>query len=889
MIFRMAFCAILLAAGAAPHRAGAADLDLLGETFRWSSNTDTGGARMALTRTSTGMTANVTAEGKQEDFPKLRLVFADPQDWSAYPRLRARLRVSAGGSGVREKQIAFAFYDEQTRRADLPDHPMTQQTVSTWIPVGQWVDLHETLMAVRRTAIRQLDVYLYELPPDRPHADQWEIAELRLEDVGRRPIVFDGEVFSGSASKPAAGPTVESLQTDDDLHVDLDGAGDVVRVRCGDRVVGEQKHAQGGTGILVRDAAREDPPISASGTVTRIGGALHQVARIDSLGIGIEANYRSSGSVLDIAGSISDLTGRDRAVTVYFALPVTEGSWEWWDGPDSRRTDPGPGGELGDFETGMGYGLGGAHSKYPLGAISCPGKCGLTLAVRMDEPVVHRIAYNPHLCVFYIAFDFGLVAETRVDGSSLSKAPFHILIYRHDPDWGFRAALHTYEQLFPDFFALRVRAKDQGGWFPWGDMKKTPGALDAGLAFHWGPAGPDAVKWDNANGPLALFYVEPETYQQTMQDFDHRPTLDEASRRARNLAAGDSAELAKVAVLPYRVAPLATDGAMVDRIRETAASAARSFSYNADGLPDCTIDPFLWMGKRWGAIFACNLSPAIPQGEGERVPARVVIPALDQMEKAGARYDGIGLDSFGGYGQFSRADYRRENFRYAPFPLCFSAVDHRPVAVAAFATIAWVRQLASDMHSRGKVLMANCVFCTTPGWLTFAAPYLDVFGAEAPRFTDPGFIRAIAYRKPCTDLPYSKRPEWELPYHELHDIYPGFGNDLRAMRRTSDLLRRLSEAGWEPVTGARVRPDSLSIERYGSGDRGGAYLVIHNRAHRAISADIRFDPRLLSLTGPSLVAMTLPDIRPLELRGERLGLTLGPLETVTVRLTPTGN
>jgi len=76
----------------------------------------------------------------------------------------------------------------------------------------------------------------------------------------------------------------------------------------------------------------------------------------------------------------------------------------------------------------MGYGQGGCHSKYPLGAVTLPGSAGLTLAIRMDEPVVHRIVYNPRLRLFYLAIDFGLAPESRADGRPLSESPFRILV-----------------------------------------------------------------------------------------------------------------------------------------------------------------------------------------------------------------------------------------------------------------------------------------------------------------------------------------------------------------------------------------------------------------------------------------------------------------------------
>ena len=159
-----------------------------------------------------------------------------------------------------------------------------------------------------------------------------------------------------------------------------------------------------------------------------------------------------------------------------------------------------------------------------------------------------------------------------------------------------------------------------------------------------------------------------------------------------------------------------------------------------------------------------------------------------------------------------------------PDSLSFSALDHQPVQVAAFATVEWVRDLAREMRAQGKVLMANCSWGFTPGWLTFAAPYLDVFGAEATEFADPDFIRAIANRKPCTDLPYKPRPAWEVPRHWLHAIHPGHGNDLEAMRQSVGVLRELLAAGWEPIPGARQPEQRASSVTAGSR----IYLVLHN-------------------------------------------------------------
>jgi len=448
--------------------------------------------------------------------------------------------------------------------------------------------------------------------------------------------------------------------------------------------------------------------------------------------------------------------------------------------------------------------------------------------------------------------------------------------------------LQRYYEFFPGFFTKRVRR--EGGWYVWGNIKDTPGAADAGFMFHWGPASADAVRYDNANGFLALHYIEPEFFQQTMGDFSRAPTSEEAIARLRKIAGGDPQEMAKMEKLGYShgYAPAnwVAEHSLRDALKAISHATVLSAYHSADGCTYAWIGQYPWMSEsQWGVIFPCNLDPDIPKGKGWFNSRIYLDYALPGMEEQGTHVDGIALDSLGGYGQHSRANYRREHFRYADFPLSFSAIDHRPVQVAAFTTVEWVRSLAREMQSQGKVLMTNCSWGFTPGWLTFAAPYLDIFGAEATQFADPDYIRAIACRKPCTDLPYNPRPEWEMPWHWLHDIYPGHGNNLNAMRRCIGLLRELSAAGWEPITGARVRPNQVRIERYGS--REHIYLVLHNPTEKDVQAEVRVDAKTLKL--PGFTALLQPAGHPLQAQGNRLTVPLAGRETVVVVLNQEGS
>jgi hypothetical protein len=854
-------------------------LNLVEDPSQWSVGIDRGGTKMSPAKADGGLAVDVIADGREEDFPKARFGFSAPQDWHAYSRINLRLRVVCTDPSVRRKSIALVFYDEKTRLPDYPGKPMRQQSISHTVPVNRWMELSDWLAPIHRSAIRQLDLYLYETPPDKAHQYRWEVNKLELESVCGEAVAFDSQVFGRNEIRGALGKPAGSVKTQDGLQLAIGGEGEIVQVSVDGKNVGAAS-PNCPTGLLVRDVTRPTPPVMVGGRVEQAGNEVKQTAELRDLGLAVKAAYRTHPGYAEIAGSVADLRGQDRAVTVYLALPVVEGPWQWWDNVAASRTEAAESMELSYLESGMGYGLGGCHSKYPLGAVTLPASAGLTLAIRMDEPVVHRVVYNPRLRIFYLAIDFGLVPERRADGRPLSESPFRILLYRHDAAWGFRSALNRYYELFPEFFAKR--ATREGGWFVWGDMSKTEGALDAGFGFHWGPSGANAVKWDNAHGSLALFYVEPQTYQQTMEDFDREPSTEETLQRLQKLVQGDPQELAKVAAQPYRVYPLGpSQDNPAGSIQATAQAVAKSLNYDITGQPHCFVAQLDWMSKsRWGAILSCNLVPGIPDGKGQLNLRQIIAPSLESMEKQGARYDGIGLDSLGGYGEHAAANYRREHFRYGKFPLSFSALDHQPIQVAAFTTVEWVRELAKEMHGQGKVLMANCSWGFTPGWLTFAAPYLDVFGAEATEFADPDFIRAIAYRKPCTDLPYKPRPAWEVPRHWLHAIHPGHGNDLAAMRQSVGLLRDLITAGWEPITGARVTPEQVRVERYGSGRR--VYLVLHNPTEQPTPARVPLDRGVLG--AQAFAASVQPAGRNVEVKDGCLEVPLAAKETVLVVL-----
>jgi len=88
-----------------PNPEGAMDLLLPGA---WSAAIDKGGTQLELVGTAEApVTLQVNADGGEEDYPKVNRVWDEPQDWSAYMRMRCRVRVVCDTPGVGQKQLAF--------------------------------------------------------------------------------------------------------------------------------------------------------------------------------------------------------------------------------------------------------------------------------------------------------------------------------------------------------------------------------------------------------------------------------------------------------------------------------------------------------------------------------------------------------------------------------------------------------------------------------------------------------------------------------------------------------------------------------------------------------------------------------------------------------------
>ena len=252
---------------------------------------------------------------------------------------------------------------------------------------------------------------------------------------------------------------------------------------------GKELSAPSPSGFLVRDFAADSDVYAFAGGVCK------------ELGLNLEVNFVPGQDHVAIAGRVTDTTGRDRAITLLFALPLDATGWQWGDDMRQSRLIGGSG-EFANTVT-LRCGANGKMSLYPLAAVWSE-RAGLALGLDMDHPAQYRLVYHAGTRQFFIAYDFGL---TKATAKFPSSAGFRFVVYRFDPRCGFRAALQKYYDLFPRHFAKRVTR--EGVWMPFTDIANVPGFDDFGFAFQEGAPN---IAFDDQHGIASFVYVEPMSH-----------------------------------------------------------------------------------------------------------------------------------------------------------------------------------------------------------------------------------------------------------------------------------------------------------------------------------------------------------------------------------------
>ena len=465
------------------------------------------------------------------------------------------------------------------------------------------VRVHGLLRGHRGTAWFD-DFALFELRPK----GKWSVFDGVLVEqradaaaAGRAPARPARSLRTQRAAGPAAPdpPAPESAVTVTGGAVSLAlevGSGRIVRV-------GRRLREGRSGGLLVRDVAADSDFRQPLGAVTATPEGAHFSGEDPDLGLELQADYVGQPDRLSVRGTVQNLSGRepgagrDRAVTVYLAVPLEAVGWRWGQG---LRADL-PIGADRDYQVTVPVAVGtGTMARYPLAAV-WNASDGWAIACPVSLPRVNRVGYNAASRELYAAVDLGLSGDTA---RFPHQASFEFLLYRFDPAWGMRAALQHYYEVFPGDFVKRVER--EGIWMPFTDISTVQSWQDFGFAFK---EGANDVPFDSAHGIYSFVYVEPATHWMTMP-----------ADMPRTRQAADALLAEKAAAAPDSSYAAATYSSVI---------------YDANGEWVTQFVDAPWAN---GALYLLNPAPSVPVTQPYPVnKAQAMFDTIDEAI-AGARW-----------------------------------------------------------------------------------------------------------------------------------------------------------------------------------------------------------------------------------------------------------
>ena len=524
----------------------------------------------------------------------------------------------------------------------------------------------------------------------------------------------------------------------------------------------------------------------------------------------IDTDRPANGLKMDVAsekrhgarflkGHLSDTSGKDRAITLLFAVPLPEGDIKWWD--DARRSrDADP-----QIRHELSYTIGGEagkgqFSRYPIGAVTVGGR-GIAIGIDPQVPSCYRIAVNPKLRLLFIAYDLGLAVPER------NYADVALTVFGFRADEGFRGAFENYRRLYPESFVSRV--KKHGVWTAFNSVRKIKkNPEDFHFRFNEYMWDPD---FDDAHDILSLRYMEPCTWWMKLNGADGKlPTYDDCMAKAKEDAAKGIGDAKAWETSVFK----------------------DEFGYPAGMILD----------KPWckGIAWSMNASPGV---KGETTEYTFKQSAADFEKNYGANEFPKGRD--GEYIDSSELactvamDFDRQHFAGMRSPLTFSTDKFLPCVFKGLSVWDYSQDLSRRLRERNRVLFANA----TPNKWSYLTPLMDAVGIEIGWMDD-----GLWQPSPEEDLVYWRTLAGDKPYCFLmtngdnftreatekfmkiclaYGLIPGFQpnyyfksdraeRDRDLHKRYLPLICKVSEAGWRPVNRlASTLTPGIRVEQFG--------------------------------------------------------------------------
>jgi len=355
-----------------------------------------------------------------------------------------------------------------------------------------------------------------------------------------------------------------------------------------------------------------------------------------------------------------------------------------------------------------------------------------------------------------------------------------------------------------------------------------------------------------------------------------------------------------------------------ERHRQMAQVSQAAAMFDETGQP-----ALLFRNEPWcnGAVWSLNPNPhlgALPSTKAKVVPLNAATVHWHGALKArlygpGARgvLDGEYLDSLEGY-VTAELNFRREHFRYSTVPLTFRRETQQPSLFKGLAVFEFTRWISDEIHALGRLTFANGV----PYRFSFLCPWLDVLGTETDwlrggRYQPPSdatmsLWRTMAGRKPYLLLQNTDydafTPELVERYFQralFYGMWPSmfshnaaenpywqnpkwYNRDRALFRQYIPVIKRVAQAGWQPVTGALCDDPELWVERFGPDVAGTAYFTLFNDTARTRAATLNVTD--LPRVGERLTAYELLTHQALEPADTGWSVTVPPQQVRVVQV-----
>ncbi len=593
------------------------------------------------------------------------------------------------------------------------------------------------------------------------------------------------------------------------------------------------------------------------GQIAKDGDVLKFSAKGQDLSVSATFTPGPDGTI-QVSGAVESLKAEDRPVIVRYLLPVPREDAVFQN--DLSRTT-----KISASSKALG-------TIFPIATVTGP-DWGVALAIPPTYPCCFGMTGTAD--GLSVEFYLGLSPKTK---NFPNQAAFRFFIDSADPAWGFRSALAQYYQHFPEFYQPRF---DGSGFWDWNDpaqIDQPHSVVDDAMAFYKVHGTPHTASFfqqvDRDNRDQVLTF----DYQIVgMRELTKLPTLpanyDAAMDIYHKFAAQWRAEDETGPLHKQYVNPNRRNTDLPDLID-------RCVVQNADGH-----DRLIARSSPWGAnsiTFTMNPNPDLFKDQGVATIGSTTLQVIaDWFEHE--KSAGVHMDSLG-YQWPACLNYREDHFPYARYPLTFDK-NGRLGLHNRTSHYEFLEDLRALARKDNKLIFGNGIdiyendtmeehYQSLNNGRFFLAAQIDAAGREIEDDV-PDRERLDAFRtclgpKLMTEVLYKwkdrEQVELEMNRALVYDIFAApnrwFGDKVSYLdaadgyARDKDLLawfsknaRMLHDAGWQPVTYARVNSPEVVLERYGTGDN--IYFALDNLGTAPVDCQLDVDLKPLHLSPKS--------------------------------------